>query len=78
MNKKNYLHVKTGDLVKIIAGDDKGKTGTILKVQINKCAVKVSGIKILTHFNKADKGGIVKKEGWIHASNVKKDESKNE
>jgi large subunit ribosomal protein L24 len=82
MNKKNFLHVKRGDFVKIIAGDDKGKTGTVIDVNTNDCRVKVSGVKIMTHFNKKKENsnvpGIEKKEGWIHASNVKKEEIVNE
>lgn len=81
MNKRNFLHVKKGDLVRVIAGDDKGKTGTVLDVSTKDCRVKVSGVKILTHFNKKknnngaenDRPGIERKEGWIHASNVKKE-----
>ena len=80
MNKRNFLHVKKGDLVKVIAGNDKGKTGEILDVDTRDCRVKVSGVKIMTHFNKKKdseanvSAGIEKKEGWIHASNVKKEE----
>lgn len=81
MNKRNFLHVKKGDFVRVIAGDDKGKTGTIIDINAKDCRVKVAGIKLMTHFNKrknnnaaSDVPGIEKKEGWIHASNVKKED----
>lgn len=82
MNIKNLLHVKKGDLVKVIAGNDRGKIGTIIGVDCKNCLVKVSGVKLQTHYNKKDKNSEVdlpnmeRKEGWIHASNVKKEETR--
>lgn len=69
------IFVKKGDIVKIITGDDKNKTGEIIKVDIKRSKIKVQGIKMLTHFikpkNRQESGQIVKKEGFIHVSNVK-------
>jgi large subunit ribosomal protein L24 len=68
--------IKKGDTVMIIAGDDKGKTGEVLKVLPKKDAVIVAGCKIAkktvkpTEENKD--GGFVDKEMPIHISNVKK------
>ncbi len=68
--------IKRGDKVMVIAGDDKGKTGEVLKVLPKKDAVIVSGCKIAkkavkpTEENK--EGGFVNKEMPIHISNVKK------
>ncbi len=68
--------IKKGDTVMVIAGDDKGKTGTVLKVLTKKDAVIVEGCKIArkaikpTEQNK--EGGFVNKEMPIHISNVKK------
>ena len=68
--------IKKGDTVMIIAGDDKGKTGTVLKVLTKKDAVIVEGCKIAkkaikpTEENK--EGGFINKEMPIHISNVKK------
>jgi len=68
--------IKKGDRVQIIAGNDKGKEGTVLKVLPKKSAVVVEGCKIAkkaikpTEENKD--GGIVSKEMPIHISNVKK------
>ena len=68
--------IKKGDTVMVIAGDDKGKTGTVLKVLTKKDAVIVEGCKIArkaikpTEQNK--EGGFINKEMPIHISNVKK------
>lgn len=68
------LHVKKGDKVVVIAGKDAGKTGEILSVNQKEGRVIVSGVNIQAHHNKPktkeDKGGIVKSEGLIDASNV--------
>ncbi len=68
--------IKKGDTVMVIAGDDKGKTGTVLRVLTKKDAVIVEGCKVArkaikpTEQNK--EGGFVNKEMPIHISNVKK------
>ncbi len=68
--------IKKGDTVEIIAGDDKGKTGEVLKVLTKKDAVIVAGCKVAkkavkpTEENK--EGGFINKEMPIHISNVKK------
>ncbi len=68
--------IKKGDTVMIIAGDDKGKTGEVLRVLPKKDAVIVAGCKVVkkavkpTEENK--EGGFVEKEMPIHISNVKK------
>ncbi len=72
--KKHKLHVKTGDTVKVIAGNDRGKTGKVVSVKTDANKVVVEGINIITKHNKpsakAPQGGIEKKEAPIHASNV--------
>ena len=68
--------VKKGDTVEIIAGDDKGYQGEILRVITKKDAVIVDGAKKVkkaikpTEQNK--EGGFEEKEMPIHISNVKK------
>ena len=68
------LSVKKGDNVLVIAGKDAGKTGEILEVNREAGRVKVAGVNIQAHHNKPrskdDKGGIIKTEGAIDASNV--------
>jgi len=68
--------IKKGDEVLVIAGDDRGKKGEVLKVLPKKDAVVVAGCKIVkkaikpTEENK--EGGFAQIEMPIHISNVKK------
>jgi len=68
--------IKKGDEVMLIAGDDKGKTGEVLRVLTGKDAVIVAGCKMAkkaikpTEENKD--GGFANIEMPIHISNVKK------
>ena len=70
----NSLSVKKGDNVVVIAGKDKGKTGKINSVLPTKNKVSVEGVSVISRHTKPrsanEKGGIVKKEGHIDASNV--------
>ena len=47
-NKQPKLHIKKGDTVKVISGNDKGKTGTILSVLVDKRRAVVEGINIVS------------------------------
>ncbi|WP_018476850.1 50S ribosomal protein L24 [Pontibacter roseus] len=71
---KNKLHVKTGDTVKVLAGDERGKTGRITAVNIEKQKVTIEGLNMVTKHSKPSaknpQGGITKVEAPIHASNV--------
>ena len=64
--------IQKDDMVKVIAGKDKGKTGKVISVKDNK--VLVEGVNEVTKHTKASaanpKGGITKKEAYIDASNV--------
>jgi large subunit ribosomal protein L24 len=65
--------LKKGDIVKVIAGKEKGKTGKVLKIESNKDQVVVEKLNIVKRHKKPDakaKGGIVEKEGPINISNV--------
>ncbi len=68
--------IKRGDKVRIIAGDDKGKEGEVLKVIPKKSQVIVSGCKIVKKAVKPTEerpeGGFITKEMPIHISNVAK------
>ncbi|MFN3998307.1 50S ribosomal protein L24 [Algoriphagus sp.] len=74
LNKQTKLHIKTGDTVKVIAGDDKGKTGKVLSVVIEKRRAFVEGINMITKHVKPTaskpQGGIEKKEAALHISNL--------
>ena len=80
--KATKLHVKTGDLVKVISGDEKGKTGKVTSVNPSASKVIVEGLNLVTKHSKPSannpQGGISKKEAAIHASNVMLVEGKNE
>jgi len=71
------MKIKKGDKVKILAGKDKGKIGTVSKSlpQINK--VIIDGINIIKRHNKpkkkGEKGVIVEVSAPIDVSNVKKE-----
>jgi large subunit ribosomal protein L24 len=73
-NKQPKLHVRKGDTVKVIAGDDKGKTGKIMEVLTAKSRAIVEGINMVTKHQKPSaakpEGGIRKMEGTIHISNL--------
>lgn len=71
------LKIKKGDTVKIIAGDDKGKTGQVLQVLPKENKVIVEGCKVAKKTVKPDQernpeGGFVNKEMPIDISNVAK------
>ena len=68
------LHVKSGDLVYVISGKDKGKTGKVTKVFPKKGKVVVEGINIVTKHLKPSQvnpqGGVVQREAAIFSSKV--------
>jgi large subunit ribosomal protein L24 len=72
--------IKKGDTVEIIAGDDKGKKGEVLKVLPKKSQLIVANCKVAKKAIKPDQdknpnGGFMDKEMPIHISNVKKVEA---
>ncbi len=68
------LKVKSGDTVKVIAGDHKGLTGKITRVYREKNKAIVEGVNMVSKHTKPSaknpQGGIVKKEAPIHISNL--------
>jgi large subunit ribosomal protein L24 len=68
------LNVRKGDTVKVIAGNDKGKTGKVLEVLLEKNRAVVEGVRVVTKHQKPSagkpEGGIQKKEAAIHVSNL--------
>jgi len=73
-NKQPKLHIKTGDTIKVISGNEKGKTGKILSVNLEKRRAIVEGLNMVTKHVKPTasnpQGGIEKKEASIHVSNL--------
>ena len=68
------LHIKSGDTVYVNAGEDKGKTGKVLKVLVDKQRAIGEGVNFVTKSKKPSaqnpQGGIVKMEAPIHISNL--------
>lgn len=68
------LHIKKGDIVYVNFGEDKGKTGKVLEVLVNKNRAIVEGINMVSKSTKPNaknpQGGIVKKEASLHISNL--------
>ena len=68
------LHIKKGDLVVVIAGEDKGKEGKVLSVDPEKQRAIVENVNIVSKHSKPSaanpNGGIIKKEAPIHISNL--------
>ncbi len=69
------MHIRKGDEVLIISGNDRGKRGKVLKVYPKTGRVIVEGINFIKKHTRPSQnnpqGGIVEKEGSIHVSNVK-------
>ena len=68
------LHIKKGDMVYVIAGDNKGQQGKVLRVDAQKQRAIVEGVNICKKATKPNaqnpQGGIVEKEAPIHISNL--------
>jgi large subunit ribosomal protein L24 len=68
------MHIRKGDIVQVIAGDDKGRTGTVLRVITKENRVVVEGMnRVYKHVRPSQrnpKGGRLQVEMPIHASNV--------
>lgn len=68
------LKIKSGDIVKVIAGDHKGSEGKVLRVDREKNRAVVEGVNFISKHTKPSaqnpQGGIVKKEAPIHISNL--------
>ncbi len=68
------LHIKKGDTVYVNAGKDKGQTGKVTKVFVEKQRAIVEGLNMVSKSQKPSaqnpQGGIVKMEAPIHISNL--------
>ena len=74
------LKIRRDDMVRVISGKEKGRTGRVLRVDPEKERVFVEGVNIVKRHQRPrslrdaqrsqEIGGIVEKEGPIHVSNV--------
>ena len=68
------LHVKKGDTVLVLSGNDKGKQGKVMSVDVEKNRAVVEGVRIISKHTRPNtehpQGGIIKQEAPIHISNL--------
>ena len=66
--------IRKGDMIKVISGSYKGKTGKVIKTSLNKNRILVEGINVVKKHMKPSQenpqGGIIEKEMPIHISNL--------
>ena len=68
------LHVKKGDTVLVLSGNDKGKQGKVMSVDVKSQRAIVEGVRIVSKHTRPNaehpQGGIIKQEAPIHISNL--------
>lgn len=68
------MHIKKGDTVYVISGEDKGKKGRVLDVDTKTMRAFVEGVNIVSRHTKPDakntQGGIIKKEAAVSVSKL--------
>lgn len=68
------LKIKSGDNVRVMAGDHKGEEGKVVTIFLAKNRAIVEGVNMISKHTKPSaqnpQGGIVKKEASIHISNL--------
>lgn len=74
MEQHQKMYLKKGDMVTVIAGKEIGKSGKILKVDRKKNTVIIEKVNFIKRHarpsGKTKQGGIIEREGPVHASNV--------
>ncbi len=69
------LHIKKGDTVLVISGNDKGKQGRVLDIDTEKKRAIVEGVNMVKKHTRPNadnpKGGIIESEAAVHISNLK-------
>lgn len=72
MQKK--LHIKTGDTVKVLSGNERGNEGVVLSVDRSKNRAIVEGLNMVSKHLKPSasnpQGGIEKREAGLNISNL--------
>lgn len=73
-NKQQKLHVKKGDMVQVIAGDEKGKKGRIIRIITATNRAVVEGVNIVTKHKKSraanQPGTVLKEEAPLNITNL--------
>jgi large subunit ribosomal protein L24 len=68
------IKLKKGDTVKVISGEARGQQGKIITIDVQKSRALVEGVNMISKSEKPNakntNGGITKKEGSIHISNL--------
>ncbi|MDH5382269.1 MAG: 50S ribosomal protein L24 [Cyclobacteriaceae bacterium] len=68
------FHIRKGDTVKVLSGNDKGKTGKVLEIIVSKGQAIVEDVKVVTKHNKpsatSPEGGITKTEAPVNLSKL--------
>lgn len=68
------LHIKKGDTVVVLAGNDKGQQGKVLQVLVKDQRAIVEGLNMVKKHTKPNakhpQGGIIEQEAAIHISNL--------
>jgi len=68
------MKIRKGDTVMVLAGNDRGKTGKVLRVERDASRVVIEGVNLIKRHarptQRNPQGGIVEREGSIHLSNV--------
>jgi large subunit ribosomal protein L24 len=74
VNQRRATEIRRGDMVQVIAGDDKGKVGKVLRVIPEKNRLVVERVNLMKRHTKARKqgqqSGILEREAPLHVSNV--------
>src|SRR5829696_2214463 len=72
--ERSALHVTTGDTVRVLRGEDKGKEGKVIRVSLKTGRIVVEGVNIVKKHRRArnaeEQSGIIEMPAPIHASNV--------
>ncbi len=68
------MRIRKGDTVKVLSGREKGKTGKVLKVLVDKNSATIEKLNMVKRHSratqKAPEGGVIEKEAPVHLSNL--------
>ena len=68
------IHIKKGDTVRVLSGNNRGETGKVLKVEVKDYRAFVEGVNMVSKNTKPNakkpQGGIIKKEASVNISNL--------